>query len=94
MPHGSAPRDGRAAAAASPVRSSSPRRRQPVADELERLSFRMDALIRDVRLGATSHRQYEAYVAEAEAISEVLRALFRGTPSHPPIRHEQGRAWW
>jgi hypothetical protein len=66
------------------------------ADALERLSDRLDVLIRDVRLGTTSHRQHERNVDEAEAIGAELRAVFRQStpPSNPPLAIEGGRAWW
>lgn len=55
--------------------------RQPVsspAERLDDLSFRLDNLIRDVRIGAHSHRQHEAHVDEAEGNANDLRAVFRG----------------
>ncbi|MEA3042991.1 MAG: hypothetical protein QOH47_829 [Sphingomonadales bacterium] len=74
------------AAARTPFRSE-PVSRRPTdsPDRLERLSDRLDVLIRDVRSGfATSHREYEARVAEAEAIADGLRAVFCApTPTGP-----------
>lgn len=68
------------------------------ADQLERLSARLDELIRDVRLGATSHRQHERNVDEGEAIADGIRAVFRAaTPAalhNPPLWQQGGRAIW
>lgn len=89
-----------AAASAADVRSGSCRRRPQSSSvaALERLSSRLDYLIRDVGLGATSQRQVEAMVDEAEAIATGIRALFReptpAVPQCPPLRHEGGSAIW
>ena len=57
-------------------------------------------LIRDVRLGARSHREHERLVGEAEAIGGALRAVFREptraqpAPHHPPLFIEGGKGIW
>lgn len=81
------------------IRSSAPGRRSPdSADRLERLSDRLDALIRDVRLGATAQREHDRHVDEAEAIAAGIRAIFRQPtpprPVHPPLGRELGGTWW
>lgn len=42
------------------------------------MSGRLDMLLRDVRVGARSARQFESLVAEAEDIAAGIRAAFRG----------------
>lgn len=71
--------------------------RSSPADRLDQLSDRLDLLIRDVRIGATSHRQHDTNVAEAEAIAAELRGVFRGTgpkPVNPPLWLGHGKAIW
>ena len=108
MSTGQALRNNRAAAAdlsgpamgarGSNTSAGGPLRRRPdsPADRLDRLSDRLDRLIGDVRLGATSHRQHDAHVDEAEAIAAELRAVFRAPTiaAHPPLRQVGGRAVW
>jgi hypothetical protein len=66
--------------------------------QLERLSARLDNLIRDVRLGVGSHREHERRVDEAEEIAAGLRAVFRerapARPVNPPIWQAPGKAAW
>lgn len=82
------------------VRSAWSGRRPPqVADTLERLSTRLDYLIRDVRLGARSQREHDRHVDEAEAIATEIRGAFRTAtspqPAHPPLWQDgHGRAAW
>jgi hypothetical protein len=89
-----------AVASATVIRSDAGRRRSPThsADQLERLSARMDFLIRDVRLGAQSHREHERHVEEAEAIATGIRAAFREpTPVrqiNAPLKIEPGKVWF
>ncbi len=73
-----APRHDRAAAPAQPSRDAARRRPEPTADTLDRMSGRLDMLLRDVRVGARSARQFESLVAEAEDIAAGIRAAFRG----------------
>lgn len=94
MHHPSAPGQ-RAAALAFSGRVTARQRPLSTADQLERLSSRLDVLIRDVRNGAISHRQHEQHIAEAEEIATELRGIFRGrTTQHPPLQQQGGRAWW
>jgi hypothetical protein len=83
---------------AGAVFSGQTARRRPdsPADQLQRLSSRLDELIRDVSLGTTSHRQHERNVDEAEAIATELRGVFRAPTNsqHAPLRQQGGRAWW
>lgn len=85
---------------ATVIRSDAGRRRTPAnsADQLERLSDRLDVLIRDVRIGSKSHREHERHVDEAEAIAAGLRATFReptpAQPVNPPLWIEGGKAVW
>lgn len=89
-----AARPDRAAASVADVRSGT-ERRHPVS-VLEKLSTRLDYLIRDVSAGATSVRQHDARVAEAEAIAAGIRAVFRGEgkPVHPPLGTIAGTFVW
>lgn len=93
--------------AVGPIRSGATRRPPDSATRLQRLSDRLDTLQRDVNAGpACSHREHERRVAEAEAIADELRGVFRApTPAngcqsvHPPRfveRREDGstRAGW
>lgn len=66
------------------------------ADRLEQLSNRLDWLIRDVRAGASSHREVERLVGEGEAIADGIRAVFReSAPAvNPPLFHQGYRAAW
>ena len=68
------------------------------ADRLEELSFRLDELIRDVRLGTRSHREHERHVEEAEAIGAGIRNVFRApsgaAADRPPLAQRGGKAWW
>jgi hypothetical protein len=87
------------AAAPYEIRSDEARRRPThSADRLERMSARLDTLIRDVRLGARSHREHERHVNEAEEIAAGLRAAFRApTPPkavNPPLWQDGNRAIW
>lgn len=68
----------------------------PPADQLERLSARLDVLIRDVRLGTRTHRAFEANCDEAEQISIGLRAVFRGetAPGTRCLGHQGTGAWF
>lgn len=86
-----------AVARTSTIRSDAGRRRSPnPADALERMSGRLDELIRDVRLGARSHHEHDRHVGEAEAIGAGIRVVFRepAQPSNPPLAQKGGRAWW
>lgn len=76
-------------------RNGAERGRTPC-DTLRGLSSDLDELIRDVTLGAKSHRQHEDHVDRAEGIAAGLRAVFRGAepPVNPPLLHRGGRAWW
>lgn len=95
MPHTSALRQGAGRA------DSGPARRRPTSssrdERLAQLSSRLDVLIRDVGLGANSHRELERQIEEAEAIAAGLRAVFRSpTRAENPPRWQdgQGRAAW
>lgn len=102
--HGSSASMGspRAAAPQADSGPAMPRRRTPSRDagaELQRLSARLDQLMFDVQLGATSHRQHESHVEEAEAIAAGIRAVFRAPSAaqpaeHPPLWHRGGKAAW
>lgn len=69
-------------------------------EQLSRLSGRLDSLIRDVDLGAHSHRELERQIAEGEAIAEGIRGVFRaptaaGAAVNPPLWTDgRGRAAW
>jgi hypothetical protein len=69
------------AAAPAPLGSGAGQRRKAsTADQLERLSARLDQLIHDERLApAASHRELERRIAEGEAIADDIRAVFRST---------------
>ncbi|HEY0116273.1 MAG TPA: hypothetical protein VGB54_11165 [Allosphingosinicella sp.] len=86
------------AAQRAPFRQGAGRRSTHSIAQLERLSDRLDLLIRDARAGAGSHREFERQVAEAEAIGAGVRAAFRGStspqPSNPPLWQQGGKAGW
>lgn len=93
MPPRSALQRDAARADSSPAQSR--RRLDSPTDRLTRLSGRLDELLRDVSIGARSHRQHELHVAEAEAIAGELRAVFRApTAERMPLQQSGGRAWW
>lgn len=89
-----------AVACSTPSRSDAgPRRPNSSCDQLERMSSRLDELIRDARLGARTHRELERQVDEAEAIAAGIRAAFRertpANPVNPPAWEDgKGRAAW
>jgi hypothetical protein len=65
--------------------------------ELQRLSDRLDGLLRDASTPATSHREFERQADEAEAIAADLRRIYRGReagPVNPPLWQDGGRAAW
>jgi hypothetical protein len=94
MPNGSALRLGAGRAASGPAH----RRPLPSPTErLQRLSDRLDELLRDVsfRPVARSHHETEQRIHEAEAIAAELRAVFRSpTAEHPPLKRDGTGAWW
>ena len=99
MPHTSALPCRAAPAAAVSGPAAAGRRPQQIspAERLERLSSRLDVLIRDVGIGARSHRDVERQIDEAEAIAAGIRAVFRGAaPAQNPPRWTdgQGKAAW
>lgn len=63
---------------------------------LQRLSDRLDALQRDVSIGAKSQRDFERQADEAESIAAQLRAAFREpTARNPAIADDgKGKAWF
>lgn len=68
-------------------------------EQLQRLSSRLDSLIRDIGLGAYSHRETERQIAEGEAIADGIRGVFRSPTSagaaavNPPLWTDgKGRA--
>lgn len=87
-----------AARAAGPC--SGQRGRQPSNSALEaliRYSSQLDALIRDVELGARSHRDHDRFVDETETIGAGIAGVYRKPtrqPSHPPLAQKGGKAWW
>lgn len=64
------------------------RRRQDPVERLNRLGMRLDELTRDVSFGATTHREVERRIGEAEAIAAELIAIFR-----KPDSERGGRTW-
>lgn len=97
----------------SPVRGSFESRamsssaQPPFADQLERLSARLDPLIRDARLGSRSHRETERIIGEVEAIAIGLWQAARGKdavlpgiatsgarPVNPPLMINGNKAAW
>jgi len=94
-------RAGSAVAVSGPASGSTPaarRRHLSTADRLDSLSMRLDELIRDVRFTpqATSHREVDRRIGEAEDIATELRAIFRSAspPENPPIKRQGTGAWW
>lgn len=87
----------RAGAGATPVKGIGRRRPQttPV-DALQRLSSRLDELIRDVSHGARSHHQVERLVDEAESIAAGIRGVFRSPTQtqNAPRWQDGGKAMW
>ncbi|MDP8995298.1 MAG: hypothetical protein M3N07_10040 [Pseudomonadota bacterium] len=90
-----------AAARPAALRSRPVSGRRPThspADRLRRLSTRLDLLLRDAEVGASSHREFERMCVEAEEIADGIRAVFRGEtspqPINPPLCHQGGKAWW
>lgn len=91
------------AAFRTPPRAASPRsrdaaRRPSSADQLRRLSDRLDALIRDVTAGARSQHDVERFCHEGEAIADGIRGVFRSVAApeavHPPLYLKGGHAEW
>lgn len=83
MPPSSATRQRADAAAAL---AAARRRHVLPLEQLQRLSARLDELMRDVSFGTTSHRQHERNVEEAEAIAAGIRGAFR-CPAGTPVPH-------
>ncbi len=92
------------AAPARVIRSAAGRRPQSHA-ALQKLSARLDLLIRDAEIGARSHREFERQCDEAEEIAAGIRAAFRGPstgsgqasshePVNPPLWQQGGSAAW
>jgi len=81
-----------------PHARSRPRPQATIADRLDRLVPRIDALVRDSRLGhPLTERAYAALEEEAQAIADELRATFRGPtpkPVNPPLWQAPGKALW
>lgn len=65
-------------------------------DALQRLSSRLDELIRDVSHGARSHHQVERMVDEAESIAAGIRGVFRSPTraQNAPCWQDSGKAIW
>lgn len=80
------------------VDSSSGRRPSQPANTLEQRSDELDVLIRDVRLGVRSQREFEQLADRAEKIAAGIRAVFRSAtppePVHPPLWQQGGKAAW
>lgn len=84
-------------------RSAASSAQPPLADQLERLSARLDPLIRDARLGTRSHRETERIIGEVEAIAAALWQAARGKdaripasvkPVNPPLYQDDNGAMW
>jgi hypothetical protein len=95
MPQSSATGQRAACAAADSgpaIGSIPPAQRRPLstADRLERLSMKLDDLIRDIRFTPQprSHGEVDRRIAEAEDIAGELRAIFRA-----PARAERPPLW-
>jgi len=92
----SLPADGARSGASARAGANVRRRQDSPTDKLQRLSSRLDVLIRDVSIGARSHREHEQHVEEAEAIGAELRAVFRLPTSsqNRPRWQDGGKAIW
>lgn len=100
MRNASALRDGGRSTAAASRRSCAdplgPSGGSFLSQQLERLSDRFDALLRDCSITATTHREVERRADEARDIAERLDGLFRKPVRREaaPLREGGGRAWW
>lgn len=57
--------------------------RPTIADQLERITDRFDALTHRARLGRLSAAEYHELEADAQAIAADLVTVFRGRPANP-----------
>lgn len=76
------PKDLPPVARASTARTGVQQRRHP-ADDLERARDDLEALIRNVRTGAESHRRVHDFEEEAQRIARAILTPFRGPDARP-----------